>query len=101
MNHAQKDPGFSLRRDVLAIHVVKRLTIAQTEGHLLSLQDLADELGVRKTDVRDIISVLHAQGYVDALRMRPTLAGFAIGSATSDAELAPIRKAVRVALVAA
>jgi len=101
MNHTQKYPDFSLRRDVLAIHVMKRLTIAHTEGDLLSLQDLADELGVRRNDVRATISALHAQGYVDALRMRPTLAGFAIGNAVSDAELAPIRKALRVALRAA
>jgi hypothetical protein len=97
MNHPALSHAFSPQRDLLAIHVMKRLTIARTEEHLLTLRDLADELGVRKADVRATISRLHAQGYVDALRMRPTLSGFAIGAALADVELEPLRRKVPAA----
>ena len=93
MNDAAISPKSSLLRDVLAIHVMKRLTIAQTQGRLLSLQDLSTELGVRKADVRQTITALHREGWVDALRLRLTLAGFAVGASLADASLVAVRRA--------
>ena len=92
MNDAAFSPKSSLLRDVLAIHVMKRLTIAQTQGRLLSLQDLSSELGVRKVDVRQMITALHREGWVDALRLRLTLAGFAVGVSLAKAPLVPVRR---------
>jgi DNA-binding Lrp family transcriptional regulator len=87
--------------DVLAIHVMRELTSLQREGRVATLADLAGALGVRRADVRRVVSALHRQGYVDALRMKPTLAGFALGSALIGAELTPMRKVDRALIPAA
>lgn len=92
MNHTKLSPQTTPSRDLLAIHVMKRLTIAQTQERLLTLQDLAEDLGVRRADVRRTVSALHQEGFVDALRLRLTLAGFALGSSLVDALLAPLRR---------
>ena len=78
----------SPQADVLAIHVMGALTRAQTQGRGITLDDLVNELGVRKTDLRRVVSTLHAQGFVDALRMRPTMLGFALGTAAGGDLLA-------------
>jgi DNA-binding IclR family transcriptional regulator len=63
-------------------------------GRPLSLLDLSRELGVRKGDVRTVVSALHRQGYVDALRLRLMFAGFALGIALASRPLAPLRRPV-------
>jgi hypothetical protein len=80
--------------DVLAIHVMRELTRAQLQGELLSLEDLANKLEVRKADVRAVVSTLHQAGYVDALRLRVTMMGLCIGASTHDATLTPVRQRV-------
>ncbi len=80
------------RRDVLAIHVMAALTSAAREGARLSLEQLAGQLAVRKVDVRRVVSELDRQGFVDALRMRPTLLGFALGAGALGSALEPLRR---------
>ncbi len=77
----------------LAPYVIRTLARYQTEGRVANLQVLVDEIGVRKVDVRKTVSALHREGYVDALRMRLTMAGFALGAALSNVELPSLRMA--------
>jgi hypothetical protein len=55
---------------------------------------------VRRGDVRRVVSALDREGYVDALRMRPTLLGFAVGRSYLGQPLPALRRP-RLALVAA
>jgi superfamily II helicase len=77
----------------VATYVLQALARAQIEGRLSNLETLRDELQVRKTDIRAAVSQLHREGMVDALHMRLTLAGLAVGHALADQELPPLRKA--------
>jgi hypothetical protein len=82
--------------EAIAIHLLRAWTTAQIAGERVTLDDLVERLrecdaGVRRDDVRRTVSSLDAQGCVDALRMRLTLAGFAIGRSLLDAELQPLR----------
>ncbi len=74
----------------LVPYVLRALAIAQKKGRVVSLEDLSRSLEVRKTDVRAVVRALHREGYVDALRMRLSLAGFALGASLIHAELPPI-----------
>lgn len=84
----------------VAAHVLRALAQAQAEGRVSSLATLTSDLAVRKTDVRAAISALHREGYLDALRMRLTLRGFAVGTALIGEQLPELRPA-RVAVQAA
>ena len=78
------------------------LTLAATPpvGTDASLELLVEERRVRRGDVRRTLSALHREGFVDVLRMRPTLAGFALGRALQGTAL-PSLRAPKVAAVAA
>lgn len=78
--------------DVLAIHVMAALSRAQRRGTPINLEDVSQEVGARKADVRRVISALDAQGLVDATRMRLTLVGFAMGVASFAAPLKKLRQ---------
>ncbi len=82
---------------VLAPYVLRTLASAQTKGRPLTLRDVSRELGVRQGDVRAAISALHRQGYLDALRLRLTLPGFALGAALASRPLPPLRRAAPAA----
>lgn len=84
----------------LAPYVLRTIAQYQLGGRLLTLQTLVDELGVRRTDLRKTVSALHQQGYVDALHMRLTLLGFALGTQLLRQELPPLRRP-QVAVAAA
>lgn len=71
--------------------MLRALTSAQIDGRVSTLQTLTDEIEVRKTDIRAAISALHREGYVDALRMRLTLRGFAVGTALLGEPLRALR----------
>lgn len=71
-------------RDVLAMHVLRALFAAQTVHRRVTLEDVAHEVGARKAEVRSVVSDLDRQGFVDAMRMRLTFAGFAIAAGTGD-----------------
>jgi DNA-binding IclR family transcriptional regulator len=75
----------------LAPYVLRTLALHQIAGNRLNLQTLVDEIGVRRADVRRTVSALHRQGLVDALRMRPTLEGYAIGRALLVGSLPVLR----------
>src|SRR5579883_2358075 len=72
-------------------HVLQALALAQTEGRTSTLETLTEALRVRRVDIRRTVTLLHRQGYVDALRMRLTLAGFALGRAYLGVTLPPLR----------
>ena len=76
----------------LSTHVLAALALAQTEGRSSSLETLTQELRVRRGDVRRTVTQLHREGYVDALRMRLTLPGFALGRAYLGQTLPALRR---------
>ncbi|EYF07876.1 hypothetical protein [Chondromyces apiculatus] len=77
----------------LAPHVLRALFDLQSEGALVNLQTLTDTLQVRRVDIRRVITALHREGYVDALHMRLTLRGYALGASFAKSELLPLRRA--------
>ncbi|HVK63789.1 MAG TPA: hypothetical protein VM694_04930 [Polyangium sp.] len=81
----------------IAPYILRALAEAQTEGRTMDLETLSIAIKVRRGDVRKTVSALHQEGLVDALRLRLSLAGFAIGSALLEQELPPIRRPKQVA----
>jgi DNA-binding IclR family transcriptional regulator len=77
--------------DAVALHLLGEIVGAARAGRTTHLEELAAAIGVRKVDCRGALSTLHQQGFVDVLRMRPTLAGFALGTAARSAELKELR----------
>lgn len=77
----------------LSMHILHALACAQSEGRRSNLETLGDAIPVRRTDLRAAVSQLHREGMLDALTMRLSLRGFAIGQALSGAELPPLRAA--------
>jgi Mn-dependent DtxR family transcriptional regulator len=75
----------------LAAHVLVALVRAQRARQVVTVHDVAIELDVRKTDVRDVVARLHHEGHVDALRMKLTLSGLTLATALSRASLRPLR----------
>lgn len=91
----------SIDNHSLAAHVIRLLGVAQAKGRAARLDELASDLDVRKTDVRDVVSRLHAEGHVDALRMKLTMSGLAIAAVLSGSKLrSPRRREELVARVA-
>lgn len=84
----------------LSAHVLQALALAQTEGRASTLDSLVAELRVRRGDIRRTVSALHQEGYLDALRMRLTLQGFALGRSLMGEALPALRKP-KLAVVAA
>jgi hypothetical protein len=76
----------------LAVHALVALVEAHQRAQLSTLDTLAASLGARRTELRSVLSKLHIEGYIDVLRMRPTLAGFVVGRALLGAPLRPLRK---------
>jgi hypothetical protein len=58
----------------------------------VTLDTLTKALEVRRTDVRRAVTALHREGYVDAVRMRLTFRGLALGAAFAAAPLRPLRR---------
>jgi hypothetical protein len=86
---------------LLAGHLLKTLAQAQQRGRQMSLEELVEEVKARRVDVRTTMTMLHREGYVDAVKMRLTMAGFLLGVALEDKELRPLRAAVAAAEVRA
>ncbi|MCC6559462.1 MAG: hypothetical protein IT372_41615 [Polyangiaceae bacterium] len=81
----------------LAPHLLKALFLLRAEGATVTLETLTHELKVRRADVRRAVTALHREGLLDALRMRLTLRGLALGAAFAGATLRPLRRpALRV-----
>lgn len=64
----------------LAAHVLRELADAQSRGRLVRLDELACAVGVRRGDVRSVVTRLHAEGHVDAQRMKLTMTGLALAA---------------------
>ena len=77
----------SLDNKSIAAHVVLTLSHAQAQGRAYRLDELASEIGVRKADVREVVSRLHAEGHVDALRLRLTMTGLALATSLAACQL--------------
>jgi len=91
------------RRLSLSADVLRALYASRDQR--ISLDDLADALGasavpardgvrpraVRREDVREIVRKLDEEGFVDALRMKLTLQGFALAASLSERRLVPLR----------
>jgi DNA-binding IclR family transcriptional regulator len=90
-----------MNAQALSAHVLSALARAQIEARPMNLETLTEALRVRKTDIRRTVTVLHRQGYVDALHMRLTLAGFAVGRALLGEALPVLRRPALSAVVAA
>ena len=84
----------------LAAHVLR--AIARPRARVVSVADIAKIVGARRADVRGVVSRLHQEGFVDALRMRPTLQGLALASSLGACKLREVRseERARVAQVA-
>lgn len=89
-----------MEKKSLSLHILKALARHQMEGRRPTLQSIVDELNVRRGDIRQTISALHNEGYLDALRLRLTMAGFTVGAGLMGAKLPPLR-ASRSSLIAA
>jgi hypothetical protein len=62
----------------------------------MDLETLSRDIEIRKVDVRKTVTALHQEGLLDALRLRLTLKGFALGRALLGINLAPVRRVERV-----
>lgn len=80
-----------LDRKAIAAHVLRHLADAQALGRLVRLDELACDVGVRRKDVREIVSSLHAEGHVDAKRMKLTMTGLVLAAAMRDSKLRAVR----------
>lgn len=89
-----------MNQRTVSAYVLRSLAQAQTEGRSSTLQTLIDELQIRRADVRSAVSALHRGGYLDVMRMRLTLQGFAVGRALLEKEL-PEPRPAKVAEAAA
>ena len=82
----------SLDTKSIAAHVVVTLAQAQELGRIVRLDELASDIGIRKADVRDVVTRLHAEGHVDALRLRLTLSGFTLATSLASCKLRDLRQ---------
>ncbi len=84
MSAAEDAMTISISRKTIAAAVLRTLAAAQRTGEKLTLDTLTARLDLRRSDVRTSLSALHREGHVDALRMRLTLTGYALGTAFHD-----------------
>lgn len=89
----------ALDHHALAAHVLVALAQAARAGRTVTVKDLAETLCVRRGDVRAIVSRLHAEGHVDALRMRLHLSGLALARAFAKLSLKSARRPTKPAAV--
>jgi DNA-binding GntR family transcriptional regulator len=77
--------------EAIASHLMAAVTRAAIDGRRTNLEELAQEVGVRRVEARSALSALDRQGLLDVMRMRPTLLGFGVGRALVARGLAPLR----------
>lgn len=75
----------------VASHVLRELARAQLLGRVVRLDELASAIGVRREDVRSVVTSLHAEGHVDAKRMRLTMTGLALAASMRQCKLPAVR----------
>jgi DNA-binding GntR family transcriptional regulator len=79
----------------VAAHVLRHLARAQSLGRAIHLEELAEQIGVRRVDVREAVTSLHHEGHVDAQRMRLTMTGLAIAASMRECKLRSVRPVER------
>lgn len=77
----------SLDVRALAAHVICHLAHEQSRGRAVTLDELATEIGVRRVDVRHVVTSLHHEGHVDAKRMKLTMSGLAVAASLEGCKL--------------
>ena len=75
-----------------AAHVILFLASEQARGRSVRLDELAERVGVRRSDVRAIVAKLHDEGHVDALRLRLTMSGLAVAASLRGCKLREVRE---------
>jgi len=90
----------TIDRGALAEHVLRTLACDHLEGRRSDLDTLTNTVRVRRADVRGVLSALHREGYVDVLRMKLTLEGFALGCALMDRRVPEVRRSSRKSIAA-
>ncbi|HQP33607.1 MAG TPA: hypothetical protein PLI95_00445 [Polyangiaceae bacterium] len=90
-----------MNRKHLAQHLLFHLAQAQMNGDRPNLQELVDEVRVRRGDVRATLTILHQQGLYDVVRRRLTLLGFAIARRIEADQLPELRPKKLVQIKAA
>jgi len=85
----------STHSKAVAVHVLRHLAAAQSRGRLTHLDELASDIGVRREDVRHVVTSLHQEGHVDAKHMKLTLSGFAIAASMRECRLMSVRPVER------
>lgn len=86
----------SLDVRALAAHVLCHLASEQSRGRAVRLDDLAEAVGVRRVDVRHVVTRLHEEGHVDAKRMKLTMTGLAVAASLEGCELKSPRAATKL-----
>lgn len=71
----------------VAARVLRHLAHEQSRGRLVRLDELARAVGVRRGDVRQVVASLHAEGHVDAQRMRLSMTGLALAASMREFKL--------------
>jgi DNA-binding IclR family transcriptional regulator len=87
MTTSNSHPHPHLDLKAVAARVLRHLAHAQSRGRLVRLDELACTIGVRRSDVRRVVTSLHAEGHVDAQRMKLTMTGLALAASMRDLEL--------------
>lgn len=77
----------------VAARILRYLAREQARGRMVQLDEIASEIRVRRGDVRRVITSLHAEGHVDALRMQLTMTGLALAASMKDHALREVRVA--------
>ena len=75
----------------VAAQILRHLANAQAKGRVVRLDELASDIGVRREDVRHAVTCLHAEGHVDAQRLKLTLSGFAVACSMRECKLRAAR----------
>jgi len=81
----------------IASHVIRELARHQLRGRAARLDDLASEIGVRREDIRKVVTSLHREGHVDAKTMRLTMTGLVLAVSMRKCKLPPVREMVEYA----
>ena len=76
----------------IALYVLRALARYHMKGRAANLDALVEEIGIRRADLRNTVSALHREGYVDALRMQLTMTGFALGMSLTGLQMSPLRE---------
>jgi hypothetical protein len=90
----------TISRHALAEQLLATMTRDHLADRRSDLDSLCGGVDVRRADVRSTLTALHHAGYLDVLRMRLTLAGFAAGMSLIDQPVRAIRRTNRKSIAA-